>query len=102
VRLVGGCLALAALSLLWSRQPTYDPWSWLIWGREIADGTLSTDTGPSWKPLPILFATPFSLSGDAVAPALWVVVARAGGLLAIAMNLNPLSFPLSKVISGQM
>ena len=86
MKLVGGCLALAALSLLWSRQPTYDPWSWLIWGREIADGTLSTDTGPSWKPLPIVFTTPFSLAGDTVAPMLWVVVARAGGLLAIAMT----------------
>ena len=33
-------------------EPTYDPLPWLIWGRELAHGTLSTTTGPSWKPLP--------------------------------------------------
>ena len=85
-RVLVGCLGLALLSLLWSRQPTYDPWSWLIWGREIAGGTLSTDTGPSWKPLPVLLTTPFSLAGDTLAPILWLIVARAGGLLAIAMT----------------
>ena len=85
-RLIGGCVALAALSLLWSHHPTYDPWSWVIWGREIAHGTLSTTTGPSWKPLPVLLTTPFSLAGDELAPVLWVVVARAGARLAIAMT----------------
>ena len=34
--LVLGCLALAALSLLAPSNPTYDPWAWIIWGREIA------------------------------------------------------------------
>jgi hypothetical protein len=82
--MVLGCLAVAALSLLWTREPTYDPWSWLIWGREIIHGDLVTSTGPSWKPLPVLFTTPFALLGDA-APALWVLVARAGGLLAIVL-----------------
>ena len=46
---------------------------------------LSTTSGPSWKPLPILFTTPFALFGDDAAPNLWLVIARAGGLLAIAM-----------------
>jgi hypothetical protein len=82
--LVLGCLALAALSLLETRQPTYDPWAWIIWGRETIHGDLVTTTGPSWKPLPWLFTTPFALFGDA-APQLWLVVARAGGLLAFAM-----------------
>ena len=65
--------------------PTYDPWAWIIWGREIAHLDLVTTAGPSWKPLPVLFTTPFSLFGDAAAPLLWLLVARAGGLLAIAM-----------------
>ena len=30
------CLALAALSLLGPSTPTYDPWAWIIWGREVA------------------------------------------------------------------
>src|SRR3954452_7228978 len=79
------CLGLAALSLLGPSVPTYDPWAWIIWGREITHLDLNTVSGPSWKPLPILFTTPFALLGDAAAPALWLLVARAGGLLAIAM-----------------
>jgi hypothetical protein len=82
--LLAACVALAALSLLAPGVPTYDPMSWIVWGREIAHGTLDTVQGPSWKPLPVLFTTPFSLFGDA-APALWLVVARAGGLLGVAM-----------------
>jgi hypothetical protein len=83
--LVLACLALAALSLTMPSVPTYDPWAWIIWGREIAQGDLVTATGPSWKPLPVLFTTPFSLAGDDGAPLLWLVVARAGGILAFAM-----------------
>jgi len=79
------CLALAALSLLGPTTPTYDPWAWIIWGRETMHLDLSTTDGPSWKPLPILFTAPFSLLGDGPAPELWLLVARAGGLLAIAM-----------------
>ena len=62
------CLALAALSLLMVSAPTYDPWSWIIWGREITQWDLVTTDGPSWKPLPVLFTTPFSLFGDDAAP----------------------------------
>jgi hypothetical protein len=78
-------VALAALSLLLPIGPTYDPWSWIVWGREIAHGTLATTDGPSWKPLPVLFTTPFSVFGQELAPELWLVVARAGALLGIAM-----------------
>src|SRR5919202_4715070 len=83
--LVLGCLAVAVLSLLITRQPTYDPWAWLIWGRQIAHLDLVTTAGPSWKPLPVLFTTPFALFGDDAAPLLWLLVARAGGLLAFVM-----------------
>ena len=83
--LVVGSLALAALSLLLPSTPTYDPWAWIIWGREITQWDLVTSQGPSWKPLPVLFTTPFALFGDDTAPALWLVIARAGGLLAFAM-----------------
>ena len=76
-------LALGALWLLASREPTYDPWAWLLWGRQIGQGTLDTVAGPSWKPLPVVLTTPFSWLGDDAAPLLWLVVARAGFLLAI-------------------
>jgi hypothetical protein len=79
------CLALSALSLLFPSAPTYDPWAWIMWGREILHLDLVTTGGPSWKPLPVLFTTPFALFGADVAPYLWLWIARAGGLLAIAM-----------------
>jgi hypothetical protein len=82
--LVAGCVALAALTLLLPSAPTYDPWAWIIWGREIAHLDLVTTSGPSWKPLPVLFTTVFSFFGSA-APALWLVVARAGAIAAIVL-----------------
>lgn len=84
--LVLGCLVVAALAHLLPAAPTYDPWAWIIWGREITELALDTRTGPSWKPLPVLFTTPFALAGDTWAPELWLVVAQAGGLLAFAFT----------------
>jgi hypothetical protein len=80
--LVAGCFALAALSLILPSPPGKDPWAWIIWGREVAHLDLDTMSGSSWKPLPVLFTTPFSVFGDA-APALWLLVVRAGALLAV-------------------
>jgi hypothetical protein len=94
--LVLGCLAVGALSLLAVSTPTYDPWAWIVWGREILHGDLVTIEGPSWKPLPVLFTTPFALFGDDTAPALWLVVARAGGVLAFAM-----AYRLGARLAGQ-
>lgn len=82
--MVAACLALAALSLPLNSMPSNDPWGWLVWGREIAQLDPNTVDGPSWKPLPVLFTTVFSLFGDA-APELWLVVARAAGLLALVL-----------------
>ena len=81
-----GCIALAALAHLLPAGPTYDPWAWITWGREITEWNLDTRTGPSWKPLPVLFTTPFALAGDDAAPELWLVVAQVGGLLAFAFT----------------
>ena len=80
-----GCLAIAALTLLLPSTPTYDPWAWIVWGREVTELDLNTHGGPSWKPLPILFTTPFSLFGNDVAPYLWLLISRFGGLFACAM-----------------
>jgi len=87
-KLIPACLALAALSLLLPSVPTYDPWSWIVWGREVAHLDLDTTGGPSWKPLPVLFTTVFSATGaidDSIPPLLWLWVARAGTLLALAL-----------------
>jgi hypothetical protein len=79
VRVALAVCALAALSFVLPSAPTYDPWSWIIWGREVAHLDLSTTDGPSWKPLPILLTTPFSLFGP-LAPDLWLFTARAAAI----------------------
>jgi hypothetical protein len=65
------------------KETTYDPTAWLIWGRQIAHGTLETTAGPSWKPLPVFFTTPFAVFGDTGAMKLWLIVARVGGLISL-------------------
>jgi hypothetical protein len=80
------CLALGALAHFLPAGPTYDPWAWITWGREITQLDLDTSNGPSWKPLPVLFTTPFALAGDDAAPDLWLVIAQAGGLMAFAFT----------------
>lgn len=77
----GAVLALAALSLFLPFQPVYDPWGWLVWGRELAGLDLATADGMSWKPLPVLVDAPLSLLGGA-APKGWLLVARSGWLAA--------------------
>jgi hypothetical protein len=81
-----GCLVLAAISAaVLPTVPSYDPWAWISWGREVTDPHLSfaISGGPSWKPLPVMFTTVWALFGSAAAPTLWVITARAGGLLGI-------------------
>jgi hypothetical protein len=89
-----GCVAAAGLSLLAPWTPTYDPWAWLIWGREVGGLELDTTAGPAWKPLPVLATTVLAPLGGA-APALWLVIARAGGLLAVV-----LAFSLAARLAG--
>jgi hypothetical protein len=77
-------LIVGAVSLLIPSTPSYDPWSWLVWGREIIHVNLVTTGGPTWKPLPVIFTTVFALFGKAQ-PDLWLVVARAGAFAAAVM-----------------
>jgi hypothetical protein len=82
---VGACIALALISaVVLPTVPSYDPWSWIVWGREVTDPHLSfvVSGGPSWKPLPFIFTSLWGLFGGA-APTLWVITARAGGLLGL-------------------
>ena len=72
---------LAAVSLVLPFFPVYDPWAWLVWGRELLQGNFETAAGPSWKPLPVLIDAPLSLLGDA-APQAWLLIARAGWICA--------------------
>jgi hypothetical protein len=95
VRLVGVALAVAALSaLVIAPAPSYDPWAWLLWGREIAHGTLSTPEGPAFKPLTVAVTTLLAPLG-AAAPVAWVIIARAGAVLAVL-----LAFRLGRDLAG--
>ena len=81
----GACIVLAIVSAaVLPTVPSYDPFSWIVWGREVTDPHLSflVSGGPSWKPLPFLFTTVWGLFGGA-APTLWVITARVGGLLGL-------------------
>jgi hypothetical protein len=80
-------LTVAALSLLYPSTPSYDPWSWLIWGRQILHGQLHIEGGSSWKPLPVIFTTVFALFGSAQ-PNLWLIVARAGAVISVLMSVK--------------
>ncbi|HYZ81845.1 MAG TPA: hypothetical protein VE571_11270, partial [Solirubrobacteraceae bacterium] len=92
-------LAVGALSLLIPSTPSYDPWSWLVWSRQIIHGHLTiTSGGTSWKPLPMIFTIPFALFGHA-APDLWLVVARAGAFAAAVMVFR-LAYRLTLRVGG--
>jgi len=80
---IGAACAVAALSLLLPWALAFDPWAWLVWGRAVGHLSLDTTTGPSWKPLPVVFTTVFAPFGAGVAPLLWSFVARLGGLLGL-------------------
>ena len=77
--LLVGCVVLAAVSLRLPAIVGYDPWVWLIWGRELTRGTLSSDGTIAWKPLPVLVTALLAPFGEA-APQLWLLVSRAVGL----------------------
>jgi hypothetical protein len=94
-KLAGAALAIAALSaLIVAPAPSYDPWAWLLWGREIAHGTLSTEEMPAFKPLTVAVCTLLAPLGGA-APEAWVIVARAGAVLAVV-----LAFLLGRDLGG--
>ncbi|HYF28157.1 MAG TPA: hypothetical protein VD931_20600 [Baekduia sp.] len=83
LRIAGAATALAALTLLAPSQPGYDAWAWLLWGRELTEGTLSTAEGPAFKPLAVAVCALLAPLGDDVAPQAWLLVARAGAIAAV-------------------
>lgn len=76
-------LAASAASLaLADPAPSYDPWMWLLWGREIGTGELSTTEGPAFKPLPVAVCALLAPLGDAAVVA-WSLIVRATALGAL-------------------
>jgi len=80
--------------LLVAPAPSYDPWAWLLWGREVAGGELSTLDGPAFKPLPVAVCALLAPLGSA-APWLWVLLVRAAAVIAAV-----LAFGLARRLAG--
>lgn len=78
------CLLVAAASLRVPAMLGFDPWVWLIWGRELLHGLPTNDGSLAWKPLPVLVTVWLAPLGDA-APALWLVLSRAVGLFGLVL-----------------
>jgi hypothetical protein len=100
-------LVLALASLALPSGPGYDPYAWLLWGRDLAHFGLSVDgTGTSWKPLPALVDALLTPLGHNASNG-WIVISRAGALFAIFMaarvawRLAPRDFrPLAGVVAA--
>src|SRR3954465_2431941 len=73
-------LAGGASLAVWAPAPGYDAWSWLLWGREVAHGGLSTVDGPAFKPLPVAVCAVLAPFGT---PWLWVLIVRAAAVAAL-------------------
>jgi multisubunit Na+/H+ antiporter MnhB subunit len=81
-------VALALLSIVtayWAgTRPGFDPYGWLVWGRQTLLGSLDTNAAPSWKPLSYIFTVPYALAGHRLELRLWmitVVFVSLGGML---------------------
>jgi hypothetical protein len=79
---VGVCAAISLASLVVPATLAFDPWAWLVWGREIGRWTLDTVGGPSWKPLPVAATVLVAPLGSLAVPA-YLLVARTAALLAV-------------------
>lgn len=82
VVVLAGCASLATASLAVPAALGYDPWAWLVWGRELGRWSLDTTGGPSWKPLPVAATSVLAPLGDLAVPS-FHVVARTASLLAV-------------------
>jgi hypothetical protein len=86
-------VAVASLAVV-APAPSYDPWAWLLWGREVTELRLSTAEGPAFKPLPVAIGALLAPTGSA-APWLWVLIARTAAAAAVL-----LAFRLGRELSG--
>ena len=60
---IGITLLSAVIVFVARTRPGFDPYGWLVWGRQTLSLSLDTNAAPSWKPLPYLFTVPYALAG---------------------------------------
>ncbi|MFL5829798.1 MAG: hypothetical protein ACJ76X_07785 [Solirubrobacteraceae bacterium] len=82
--IVAAATALISLLLVvWARtRPGFDPYGWLVWGRQTLSWSLDTNAAPSWKPLPYLFTVPYAVFGH-LQVWLWMITAVAISLAGV-------------------
>jgi hypothetical protein len=82
--IVAAATALISLLLVvWARtRPGFDPYGWLVWGRQTLSWSLDTNAAPSWKPLPYLFTVPYAVFGH-LQVWLWMITAAAASLAGV-------------------
>jgi hypothetical protein len=73
---IGITLLSAVIVFVARTRPGFDPYGWLVWGRQTLSLSLDTNAAPSWKPLPYLFTVPYALVGH-YALWLWMVTSVA-------------------------
>ncbi|MGI8903732.1 MAG: hypothetical protein ACR2IP_08785 [Solirubrobacteraceae bacterium] len=80
VSIAVGLLVISTLIVIWARtRPGFDPYGWLVWGRQTLTGSLDTNAAPSWKPLSYLFTVPYALVGH-YQMWLWMITSAAVSL----------------------
>ena len=80
---VAAVLVAATSAFVVAPAPSYDPWTWLLWGREVAGLELSTRRGPGVQAAAGGRRARCCRCSARAAPAAWVLVARAGAVLAL-------------------
>jgi membrane protein YdbS with pleckstrin-like domain len=79
---IGITLLSAVIVFLARTRPGFDPYGWLVWGRQTLHLNLDTNAAPSWKPLPYLFTVPYALAGH-YQLRLWMITAVAVALAGV-------------------
>lgn len=86
--LLAGALALLlGAQILAPAALSYDPEAWLVWGGELARGTLDVTAGPAIKPLPMLVDAGLAATfGTDAAWHLWSLASRSFLLVALLLS----------------
>jgi hypothetical protein len=69
-----GLALFSVVAVYWTgTRPGFDPYGWLVWGRQTLLGSLDTNAAPSWKPLSYIFTVPYALAGHRLELRLWMI-----------------------------
>jgi len=77
LRIAIACAAAGAVSVaVFNPAPIFDPAAWMVWAGEMVHLRLGLRAGPSWKPLPVIVASPFTIISWKFAATVWLWIVR--------------------------